>query len=115
MGRKRKIREKPHPLEYDFHGMTAAEATRSLLDILDNHEGKRGIEINIIHGKGSGVLAGEVERIARSDPRIESFHQGFFNQGVTTLVLSGGKRKTATVLPDSWDEVPTPPVRRRKR
>jgi len=113
---KRKKRMKSEPIEIDFHGYRPEEAYEELIRLVDRVQGSRGFEIRVIHGKGSGTLASEVERFARNDPRIASAEKDFFNPGMTTLVLNG-----ATLSPSSstsqrtWENIPEPRVRRRKR
>ena len=117
MNRKQRRPAPQHSLEYDFHGLTSAEAADRLLRVLDENEGEKGIEITIIHGMGAGILAQEVERIAVSDPRVQSHQRGTLNPGATTLILSGVQRKSGSRSPSSqpWETLPEPPVRRRKR
>jgi DNA-nicking Smr family endonuclease len=116
MRSKRKRERETDVIECDFHGLTTGEAEESLLRILDEHEGRRGLEIDIIHGKGTGILASAVERIASSDPRVDSCERRILNPGVTSIVLNGRRRdKRSPRVRGNWDSVPIPAVRRRKR
>ena len=77
--------------EYDFHGLTAAGVKDRLLPILLRHA-PRGETVHIVHGKGQGILAAEIARIARRDPRVEDCYQSGVNSGVTILALRPARR-----------------------
>lgn len=104
---------KPDPLEYDFHGLTASEAESKLRSILTRHQGQSGCLIRIIHGKGTGILADLVLRIARADPRVLSADRGFLNPGTTDILLNEKTRPPARRGGESHTPV-IPSIRKRK-
>lgn len=113
---RRKKKQQPLFPEFDFHGLTGEQAAIRLQSILDQYQGKAGQQIHIIHGKGNGILEQEVERLGKSDPRVESVEKSFFNPGITILILNDKTRPPSPIRSVSeWDHVPIPPVRRRKR
>lgn len=107
----------PSPIEVDLHGLHAEQAENRIMQVLDTHAGRQGLEIRIIHGKGSGILEGIVDRIGRADPRVESVEKSFFNPGMTTLILSSKARSPLKHNPVDSSNLhhPIPPVRRKKR
>lgn len=106
------------PVEIDFHGWRPDEVYRELDRMVGRLAGGRETMIRVIHGRGAGILAAEVERFARNDPRVASAEKDFFNPGITTLVLNGKtappKHQSPTLI-KSWEREQEPPIRRRKR
>ena len=73
------------------------------------------MEIRVVHGKGAGILAAEVDRFGRNDPRVSSAEKDFFNPGITTLILNGNTSSGSSSSPSSqWDSIQEPRVRKRK-
>ena len=115
MGKSKKNSLNQPPLEVDFHGHRTEEVYRKLTTLVDRHEGRRGFQIRVIHGKGAGILATEVERFARNDPRVSSAEKDFFNPGITTLILNGKSGSKATPTASrGWDHIQAPRIRKRK-
>ncbi len=74
--------------EYDFHGLRADEAERKLKALLDRHARDGGAVLVIVHGKGTGVLADVVARVASRHPAVAHVQRGFVNEGVTRIEMS---------------------------
>ncbi|MCK6497543.1 Smr/MutS family protein [bacterium] len=104
-------------LEVDLHGLHADQAEQRILQILDMHCGRQGLDIRFIHGKGSRILEGIVDRIGRSDPRVASVVKHFFNSGMTSLILSGQTKTPPRRALSSEVHLlhPVPPVRKKKK
>lgn len=101
-----------HEHEFDFHGLRAEEAEARLRQILGRFAGSKGLILRIVHGKGDGILAAVVERVARGDPRVAWVQRQVLNDGVTAIEMSGsfaGKPPRAGMRGAA-----EPPVRRRK-
>lgn len=116
MARRKKVPQ-VEPVEVDFHGWRPDEVYRELDRLVERHAGVKGT-IRIIHGRGAGILAAEVDRFARNDPRVASAEKDFFNPGITTLVLNGKTappRRPSPSAARTWEQAPEPPIRKRKR
>ncbi len=95
-----KIRGKlPNPIirktEIDLHGMTVAEATPLVENLLKDSYKAHEQKVWIIHGKGTGVLREEVRKNLGNHPLVESFtpadksHGG--EEGATEVVIKEWK------------------------
>lgn len=117
MARRKKVPQ-VEPVEIDFHGWRPDEVCRELHRLVERLAGGRGTTIRVIHGRGAGILAAEVEQFARNDPRVASAEKDFFNPGITTLVLNGKTAPPRGHSPSSartWEQAQEPPIRKRKR
>jgi dsDNA-specific endonuclease/ATPase MutS2 len=109
-------RRKPNnKIEYDFHGLRVADIALRLDSILVKHS-KYNETIHVVHGKGSGALAAEVERCARCDPRVLDFYRSGVNEGVTILSLkSASGRPVIPQVSTAPKNYSVPPIRGSKR
>ncbi len=81
-----------HP-EVDLRGLRVDEVGGPLLAAVDAAVVADLDRLLVIHGKGTGALRKEVERLLAEDPRVVSVRAGSFDEGgsgVTVLGLKGG-------------------------
>jgi DNA mismatch repair protein MutS2 len=67
--------------EIDLRGMTAEEAVAAVDKFLDGATLSGLPSVNIIHGKGTGILRRRVAAFLQGDPRVKSFRLGEWNEG----------------------------------
>jgi hypothetical protein len=109
MARKKRSR----PVEYDLHGLRGEQVAVRLDTILRRHKGSAAT-VHIVHGKSGAVLAAEVERVARSDPRVADCYRSGLNPGMTVLQLdprASDPPPPSTQQPRVWDDYREPPHR----
>lgn len=99
--------------EYDLHGLRVDEVAARLDAVIRKHA-PSGEVVHIVHGRGSGALAAEVERIARVDPRVADCYRSGVNPGETILQLRPAAAPPPHA-PTREGNYPIPPVRRGKR
>ena len=78
-------------LRLDLRGMRVDEAKSSLESFLDTALLKGGSTLEIVHGKGTGVLRQSVHEVLRAFPAVASFSLGNADEGgdgMTRVVLS---------------------------
>ncbi|MFG0320720.1 MAG: hypothetical protein ACF8XB_25830 [Planctomycetota bacterium JB042] len=100
---------------FDFHGLDVPRCRLALLNLLDRHAGQ-DVTLACVHGRGAGLLAAEIARIAAGDPRIRRAERDPSNDGVTLLTLAPNRprRNAPPRRPPAYDP-DEPPERRRKR
>jgi DNA mismatch repair protein MutS2 len=79
--------------EVDLRGLRVDEVGGPLLAAVDAAVVADLGRLLVIHGKGTGALRKEVERLLAEDPRVVSVRAGSFDEGgsgVTVLGLKGG-------------------------
>lgn len=84
--------DKRYSRELDIRGMSGEEAIIALDQFLDQALLAGFHTVNIIHGKGSGVLRRHVGHHLQSHPQVVSFRLGYWNEGdsgVTVIDLKG--------------------------
>ena len=79
-------RRKGSVIEADIHGMTAAQARRELIGLLDR-VGKDVTELHVIHGYRGGNSLRAMVQNSLTHPRIARKMQSFLNEGVTKIFL----------------------------
>jgi len=82
--------ESERPYEIDVRGMRAHEAVEELERMLDLAVARSVDSLRVIHGKGTGTLRREVERILRQTAVVKSFRMGGEGEGdfgVTVVTL----------------------------
>lgn len=65
----------------DIRGMLAEEAEKRVLEFIDEAILSGLSDIQIIHGKGGGVLREKVSLLLKDDKRIEKYRLGYWNEG----------------------------------
>lgn len=98
---------------FDFHGLDVPRCRLALQNLLDRHAGE-DVVLECVHGRGSGLLAAEIARIATLDPRVSTMERDPSNPGVTRLHLRRASARDPRRRPLSYDPG-EPPERRRKR
>lgn len=76
--------------ELDIRGMAVDEALPEVDKFLDDAMLSGLGEVNIIHGKGTGVLRAGVQDALRRNPRVKSYRLGVYGEGesgVTVVTL----------------------------
>ena len=76
--------------ECDVRGMNVEEAILAIDMFIDGAVLNKLHEVNIIHGKGTGVLRAGVQKHLRSHPSVQEFRLGRFGEGedgVTVVTL----------------------------
>lgn len=82
----------PESYRLDLRGMRAEEASEALDGFLDGAQLAGFHMVEILHGKGEGVLREEVRRLLARDPRVARFtlaDQNRGGSGVTVVRLAG--------------------------
>ena len=79
-------RRKGSVIEADIHGMTAAQARRELIGLLDR-VGKEVTELHVIHGYRGGDALRSMVQGSLSHPRISYKCQSLLNEGETKIYL----------------------------
>lgn len=100
-------------IECDLHGMRTADVAARLEALARAHQAA-GATVRVIHGKGDGLLAAEVERWARGDPRVADFYRSGVNAGVTIVRFQPGAAPPRAAV-RRCEEYAAPPVRGAKR
>jgi DNA mismatch repair protein MutS2 len=73
--------------EIDLRGMTGEEALAAVDRFLDGATLAALHSVNIIHGKGTGVLRRRITEFLQGDPRVSSFRLGEWNEGGTGATI----------------------------
>lgn len=69
------------PMRLDIRGMRANDAEKEILQYLDNATMYGLFNVEILHGKGDGVLKNLTQKILQSHPFVESFQFAPVDQG----------------------------------
>jgi len=81
----------PSPgLEVDIRGMTFDDAEPVVERYIDDASNAGFESVSVIHGKGTGALRQKVQAYLRTNPRVQSFRLGQWNEGssgVTVVTL----------------------------
>ncbi|MCD6321907.1 MAG: endonuclease MutS2 [Clostridiales bacterium] len=74
-------------LEIDIRGFASDEIDMKVSKFLDNASMMSLEEVQIIHGKGTGILRKAVHNILRENPHAESFRLGKYGEGETGVTV----------------------------
>ena len=80
-GRSQYVSPEEHPWRLDLRGQRREEAEAALLRHLDAAVAAGRSQIEILHGKGNGVLADLVRVLAQQDPRVAAWRMARPEQG----------------------------------
>ncbi len=87
-GKKSSIKASTAPLELDIRGHNAEEGLMSLDLYLDNAYMSRLPSVQIIHGKGTGILRNAVHRHLKKHPHVKSFRLGKYGEGEDGVTIA---------------------------
>ena len=74
-------------LELDIRGFASDEIDMKISKFLDNASMMSLEEVQIIHGKGTGILRKAVHSLLRSNPHVESYRLGRYGEGETGVTI----------------------------
>ncbi len=74
-------------LELDIRGLASDEIDMKISKFLDNSAMMSLEEVQIIHGKGTGILRKAVQNLLKSNPHVESYRLGKYGEGETGVTV----------------------------
>lgn len=73
--------------QLDLHGETR-ETTKILVnEFIDDNYKIGNNKVIIIHGIGSGIIKKEVQKVLKTNKKVEKFYIDFFNVGTTIVEI----------------------------
>lgn len=71
----------------DIHGESASSIVAIINDFITDNYKLKNLNIEIVHGKGEGILKRKTHEILQNNKLIESYKLDNWNLGVTKVIL----------------------------